>query len=156
MKGVPKFWPTALLNHHTVSIHAVHHQDQVALDYLEDVWLSRDPKEKRCFILEFVRCLLFLSQSRSRTLHIVLQYFRENPFFHDSVLKKEYRYIHLTDVDGEKKDEWGITDAQAAFSWDANVEPQVLERIPDSLPQVIHILSFCRPSKSTGRMTPTT
>ena len=37
------------------------HGDRVALDHLEDVWLSRDPKEKRCFILEFVRCLLTLS-----------------------------------------------------------------------------------------------
>lgn len=108
----------------------MHHQDQVALDYLEDVWLSRDPNEKRCFILEFVRRLLSLSQSQSRTLHVVLQYFRENPFFHDPVLKKEYRYTPSTSADGEKKDEWGITDAQAVFSWDADVEPQVLERIP--------------------------
>ena len=59
----------------------------------------------------------------------MLQYFRENPFFHDPVLKKEYRYSPLINVDGEKKDEWGITDAQAAFSWDVNVEPQVLEYI---------------------------
>ena len=55
LKAIPKFWPVALLNHPTISIHAVHHQDQVALSYLEDVWLTRDPKEKRCFTLEFVR-----------------------------------------------------------------------------------------------------
>lgn len=55
LKSIPKFWPVALMNHPTVSIHAVHHQDQVALSYLEDVWLERDPKEKRCFTLEFVR-----------------------------------------------------------------------------------------------------
>ena len=32
-------------------------------------------------------------------------------------------------IDGEEKDEWGITDAQAGFSWDVNVEPQVLGRV---------------------------
>ena len=55
LKAIPKFWPVALLNHPTVSIHDVHHQDKVALNYLEDVWLTRDPEEKRCFTLEFVR-----------------------------------------------------------------------------------------------------
>ena len=55
LKSIPKFWPVALLNHPNISIHAVHHQDQVALSYLEDVWLARDPKEMRCFTLEFVR-----------------------------------------------------------------------------------------------------
>jgi len=95
------------LNHPTVSIHAVHHQDQVALSYLEDVWLVRDPKERRCFTLEF--------------------YFRENPFFSDPVLKKEYRHSPSTEADGEMKDEWGVTDAQAAFSWDMDVEPQAIK-----------------------------
>jgi len=104
LKSIPKFWPIALLNHPTVSIYAVHHQDQVALGYLEDVWLARDPKEKRCFTLEF--------------------HFRENPFFSDPALKKEYRYIPSAGLDDEEKDEWGVTDAKAAFSWDANVEPQ--------------------------------
>jgi len=106
LKSIPKFWLVALMNHPTVSIHAVHHQDQVALGYLEDVWLERDPKEKRCFTLEF--------------------YFRENPFFSDPVLKKEYRYDPPSDVDGEKEDEWGVTDAQAAFGWDVNVKPQAI------------------------------
>ena len=55
-----------------------------------------------------------------------LQYFGENPFFSDSVLKKEYRYLPPTGVDDEKKDEWGVTDAQATFSWDINVNAQVL------------------------------
>ena len=60
LKGIPKFWPVALLNHPAVSVHAVHHQDQVALSYLEDVWLTRDLKEKRCFTLEFVSYMEFL------------------------------------------------------------------------------------------------
>lgn len=41
-------------------------------------------------------------------------------------MKKEYRYIPSAGVDDEKPDEWGVTDAQAAFSWDVNVQPQVL------------------------------
>jgi len=104
VKEIPRFWPVALMNHPTVSVHAVHHQDQLALNHLEDVWLTRDPKERRCFTLEF--------------------YFKENPFFSDTVLKKEYRYSPTQGVDAETRDEWGITDAQAAFSWDVNVEPQ--------------------------------
>ena len=74
----------------------------------------------------------------------MLQYFKENPFFSDPVLKKVYKYTLPTNVDGEKKDEYGITDAQAAFSWDSNVEPQVLRRVSYELPQVVHPLSLCR------------
>ena len=56
VKTIPKFWPVALLNHPAFAMHSVHHQDQVALGFLEDVWLTRDPNEGRCFTLEFVRC----------------------------------------------------------------------------------------------------
>ena len=68
LKGIPAFWPVALLNHPSVSIHAVHQQDQVALSYLEDVWLTRDPVEKRCFTLEFVRCFGSLPQPPNEIL----------------------------------------------------------------------------------------
>ena len=57
---------------------------------------------------------------------MAFQHFKENPFFSDPVLKKEYRYSPSGRDDDEKKDEYGITDAQAAFSWDFNVESQVL------------------------------
>ena len=56
---------------------------------------------------------------------MALQYFKENPFFSYSVLKKEYRYLHSAGVDDEK-DECDVTDAQATFSWDINVDAQVL------------------------------
>lgn len=69
LKSIPRFWPVALSNHPSVSIYAVHHQDQVALSYLEDVWLGRDPKEKRCFTLEFVRRSR-LSRNPSRGAHM--------------------------------------------------------------------------------------
>ena len=56
---------------------------------------------------------------------MALQYFRENPFFSDSVSKKEYRYLPSAGVDDEK-DECGVTDAQATFSRNINVDAQVL------------------------------
>ena len=71
-----------------------------------------------------------------------MQYFRENPFFADPVLKKEYRYSPPTDIDGEEKDEWGVTDAQAAFSWDTNVEPQVLGRVCTSCYKLFTFFRF--------------
>jgi hypothetical protein len=36
-----------------------HSQDQLALSYLEDVWVERDPVESRCFTIEFV-CIFVL------------------------------------------------------------------------------------------------
>jgi len=42
------------------------------------------------------------------------------------VLKKEYRYLKPAGADDKKKDEWGVTEAQAAFSWDTNTDPQVI------------------------------
>ena len=54
LKGINKFWPVALMNSEMFSLHAVHHDDQLALSYLEDVWLVRDPVESRAFVLEFV------------------------------------------------------------------------------------------------------
>lgn len=55
VKSVPKFWPVALLNHSLIAIHSQHNADQLALSYLEDVWVARDPKETRCFTVELVR-----------------------------------------------------------------------------------------------------
>ena len=54
LKAIPKFWPVALMNHEMIAINAVHHDDQIALSYLEDVWLVRDPRESRAFTIEFV------------------------------------------------------------------------------------------------------
>lgn len=68
-----------------------------------------------------------VAQSLPRNSYAELQYFRENPFFSDAVLRKEYRYAPLKGIDDEKRDDWNVTDAQAAFSWDVNVEPKVPE-----------------------------
>ncbi|OBZ79082.1 NAP1-related protein 2 [Grifola frondosa] len=53
LKAISKFWPVALMNHSMFALHAQHNSDQVALSYLEDLWLTRDPVESRCFTLEF-------------------------------------------------------------------------------------------------------
>lgn len=59
LKGIPKFWPVALLRNSLLSFHLTHSADQSALGYLEDLWIEKDPQEMRCFKLEFV--CLFIS-----------------------------------------------------------------------------------------------
>lgn len=54
LKSIPKFWPVALMNSEVFGLQAVHSDDQLALSYLEDLWLVRDPVESRAFTLEFV------------------------------------------------------------------------------------------------------
>ncbi|EPQ61018.1 hypothetical protein GLOTRDRAFT_53702 [Gloeophyllum trabeum ATCC 11539] len=101
-KNISKFWPVALLNHQMFALHAQHQTDQVALSYLEDLWIERDPKEPRVFTVEF--------------------YFKENPYFSNSVLKKEYKYIPPPSAANEVPDEDGITDSVLDFSWERDVE----------------------------------
>jgi template-activating factor I len=54
LKSIPNFWPQAFGNLGGTSLHMQHAQDQDALSYLEDLWVSRDTTESRCFTLEFV------------------------------------------------------------------------------------------------------
>lgn len=42
------------MNHTMFGLHAQHNIDQLALSYLEDLWVVRDPKESRAFTIEFV------------------------------------------------------------------------------------------------------
>ena len=58
LKAINKFWPVALMNHPMLAMHVQHNSDQAALSYLEDVWLTRDAVESRCFTLEFVSTYL--------------------------------------------------------------------------------------------------
>jgi template-activating factor I len=55
LKNVPKFWPVALLKHSLLAVQTQHEADRLALSYLEDVWVVRDPREPKVFTLEFVR-----------------------------------------------------------------------------------------------------
>ena len=72
-KAIPKFWPVALMNNSLFALHAQHNADQVALSYLEDLWITRDPVESRCFTLEFVsKPLSFVSNDVGRTVALTL------------------------------------------------------------------------------------
>lgn len=102
VKAIPKFWPVALMNHGMFSMQCTHNADQVALSYLEDLWMVRDPVETRCFTLEF--------------------HFKENPYFSDSILTKEYKYLPPPAASGDKPDDDGITDSMLDFSWERDVE----------------------------------
>ncbi|KAF9535465.1 hypothetical protein CPB83DRAFT_841799 [Crepidotus variabilis] len=101
-KKIPNFWPVALMNHTLVGYHAQHSVDQTALTYLEDIWVEKDPKEHRCFTIEF--------------------HFKENPYFSDRVLKKEYSFIPSPASENETPDEHGITDSMLDFSWERDVK----------------------------------
>ncbi|THV06058.1 hypothetical protein K435DRAFT_712070 [Dendrothele bispora CBS 962.96] len=102
VKSISKFWPLALMNHDMFSFHVQHNADQLALSYLEDLWIVRDEKEPRCFTIEF--------------------HFKENPHFTDKVLKKEYTYVPPPDAANETPDADGITDSMLNFSWASDVK----------------------------------
>ncbi|KAJ7770843.1 hypothetical protein DFH07DRAFT_805457 [Mycena maculata] len=104
VKNIGKFWPVALMNHSHFAFFAQHSADQLALSYLEDLWIARDPVEPRCYTIEF--------------------YFKENPFFTNTVLKKEYKYSAPDNVADDKPDENGITDTMLDFSWERDVSAQ--------------------------------
>ncbi|KAG6910562.1 hypothetical protein DXG01_009512 [Tephrocybe rancida] len=103
IKTIPKFWPVALMNHHMFTYHVQHSADQLALSYLEDVWVVRDPAEPRCYTIEFT--------------------FKENPHFTDRVLKKEFKYVPPPAAADEKAGPDGITESMLEFSWDRDVVP---------------------------------
>lgn len=102
-KSIEKFWPVALMNNTMISFHAQHTIDQLALSYLEDLWIVRDPKEPRCYTIEF--------------------FFKANPYFTDSILKKEYKYVPPPAASDENPDADGITDSMLEFSWARDVQP---------------------------------
>jgi len=107
LKTIPKFWPVALMNSSLFAIHAQHSADQSALSYLEDLWIARDPSELRCFTLEF--------------------YFKENPYFTDTVLKKEFKYVPSPASKDEKPDADGLTPSMIDFSWERDVEASAIK-----------------------------
>lgn len=58
-RAIPKFWPVALMNHNIIAFHVTHNTDQVALSYLDDIWVEKDENEPRCFVIEFVCSISF-------------------------------------------------------------------------------------------------
>ncbi|KAF7789201.1 hypothetical protein EIP86_000140 [Pleurotus ostreatoroseus] len=107
LKEIPKFWPVALMNSEIFSFHAVHQDDQHALSYLEDLWIVREPAESRAFTLEF--------------------HFKENPYFSNAVLKKEYKFIPPPAAADEKPDADGVTQSMLEFSWERDVEAKAFK-----------------------------
>lgn len=102
VKSIPGFWPNALIRHSLFAYHAQHNADQSALNFLEDLWVEKDPNEHRCFTVEF--------------------HFKENQFFHDLVLKKEYKYVPPPAAKTDTPDENGITESMLDFHWDRDVD----------------------------------
>jgi len=101
IQSIPKFWPIALMNHSLFAYHVQHSADQLALSYLEDVWVVRDPAEPRCYTIEFT--------------------FKENPYFADRVLKKEFKYVPPPAAASDTPDKDGITESMLEFSWERDV-----------------------------------
>ncbi|KAF7310607.1 hypothetical protein HMN09_00603500 [Mycena chlorophos] len=108
VKKIAKFWPVALMNNSHFAFFAQHSADQLAISYIEDVWVARDPVEPRCFTIEF--------------------HFKENPFFTNTVLKKEYKYLAPPpNAENDKQDENGVSETMLDFSWERDVQPQAFK-----------------------------
>jgi len=101
---IPKFWPMALGQHAELYAFLQNKEDQDAISYLREINVIRDTKESRAFTLEF--------------------YFNENPYFSDTVLRKEYQYSG--DAGNESPDADGLTPSALAFSWETDISPQAI------------------------------
>ena len=55
----------------------------------------------------------------------MVQHFKENPYFSNTVLKKEYKYVKPEGAASGQADENGITDAMFEFNWERDIVPQV-------------------------------
>lgn len=107
LKAIPNFWRTAIRNHILLSEATSLLDDQKALSFLEDINVVRDPREHRAFTLEF--------------------YFAANPFFTESVLKKEYKLTPSSDAAANQPDEDGISDAILSFDLKRDTEPSTIK-----------------------------
>jgi template-activating factor I len=105
LKTIDNFWLTALQNSQ-LGLHIQHKEDQLAMSYLEDLWIARNDVEPRAFTIEF--------------------YFKENPFFSEKVLKKEFKYIPPPSGSGDV-DENGLTAAHIDFAWERDVDAQSIK-----------------------------
>jgi hypothetical protein len=59
-------------------------------------------------------------------IYTLRQYFKENNFFSDKILKKEYQRVLSPATAGkEKPDEDGITESMVDFSWERDIKISV-------------------------------
>ncbi|CAG7849243.1 SubName: Full=Related to SET protein (Protein phosphatase 2A inhibitor) {ECO:0000313/EMBL:CCA67976.1} [Serendipita indica DSM 11827] len=98
VRKVPDFWLRTLQNDTSfVTLYGNHREDLEALKYLEDMNVVRHKPDPRAFTLEM--------------------YFKENPYFTDKVLKKEYKLKNAPS--GEQVD--GIYDSMLNFNPDTDL-----------------------------------
>jgi template-activating factor I len=122
LKSIPKFWPVALMNHSLIAYHVQHNADQLAFSYLEDVWVTRDSGEPKCFTIELVCYFCNVIIWCQRFFH---QSFGENPFFTNTVLKKEFKFVPPPELADAQAGPDGISEANLQFAWDRDVYPTV-------------------------------
>ena len=53
------------------------------------------------------------------------QHFKENPYFSNTALKKQYKYVPPPVEVEEKADADGITESMLEFSWERDAQPEV-------------------------------
>lgn len=53
------------------------------------------------------------------------QYFKENPYFTNTVLKKAFKYVPPEGAADETPGEDGLTDSMIDFNWERDVESKV-------------------------------
>ncbi|KAG8737865.1 hypothetical protein FRC12_016995 [Ceratobasidium sp. 428] len=108
VKALPRFWGTALAQHDQLAVLISGQDDMKALSHLTDLWIEHDSTEHRAFTILFE--------------------FSENPYFLDTVLKKEYKYTPPEGTAiGTGVDANGVSDAQAAFDWELHITPQAIK-----------------------------
>lgn len=56
---------------------------------------------------------------------VCCQTFKENPYFNNKVLKKEYKYVPPQGAADETPDEDGLTTSMIAFNWEEHVKSEV-------------------------------
>ncbi|KAF9518477.1 hypothetical protein BS47DRAFT_1289656 [Hydnum rufescens UP504] len=105
LKNIPGFWPTALHNHALLAAASGYADDQKALGFLQDVWVARNPRDHRAYTIEF--------------------HFDTNPFFHDAILKKEYKFVSPEEVASLSKEEYLASEAFLNYDQSRDTEASV-------------------------------
>lgn len=62
--------------------------------------------------------------------YLAIQFFKENQYFTNTVLRKEYKFSPPANTEEDKPDENGITDAMLHFDWSEHVKPSVSAGFP--------------------------
>jgi len=96
------FWRVALQNSVALLQLAAIEEDTKALQFLTKVKAWRDPEQIQAFGFEF--------------------HFEPNPFFSNTVLRKEFKYVAPSDPEAVKKDSNGVSQADLDFDFTRDVD----------------------------------